>query len=51
MRLSKEAADFYEQNGYYLFHEPVFSGEKFRALSDIFEALLFFPRFAHDACR
>jgi ectoine hydroxylase-related dioxygenase (phytanoyl-CoA dioxygenase family) len=39
-RLSQDAADFYQKNGYYLFHEPVFSKEKFCALSDIFEDLL-----------
>ena len=39
-RIPKEAPDFYAQNGYYLFHDPVFSTEKFKALSDLFEDLL-----------
>lgn len=39
-RISQDAADFYHRNGYYLFHEPVFSDTKFQALTNIFEDLL-----------
>lgn len=39
-RITPEAAQFYQKNGYYLFREPVFSPDKFQQLSDIFEELL-----------
>lgn len=39
-RISQEAADFYQKYGYYLFREPVFSPDKFQALSNLFEDLL-----------
>jgi hypothetical protein len=40
LRLSQDASDYYQKNGYYLFHKPVFSDQKFSALSAIFEGLL-----------
>jgi phytanoyl-CoA dioxygenase PhyH len=35
--LSSEQMDFYRENGYCLYHQPVFSGEKFGRLTAIFE--------------
>lgn len=39
-RLTPEASQAYAQNGYYLFHQPVFSEEKFTKLKVFFENLL-----------
>ena len=39
-RIPTEAPEFYHQNGYYLFHEPVFPQQKFDRLTNIFEELL-----------
>ena len=40
MAITQEAVDFYHDNGYYLYREPVFNTDKFQRLSDIFEELL-----------
>lgn len=39
-RLNEQIVDFYQENGYYLFHQSVFSDEKFSRLKAIFEELL-----------
>lgn len=36
-RLTSQAVEFYRQNGYFLYHQPVFSPEKFSRLEKIFE--------------
>ncbi len=38
--LADNAAQFYEENGYWLHHEPLFSDEKFARLTALFEELL-----------
>jgi ectoine hydroxylase-related dioxygenase (phytanoyl-CoA dioxygenase family) len=39
MRLNQQAVQLYNDQGYYLFTQPVFSPEKFQRLKDIFEEL------------
>jgi ectoine hydroxylase-related dioxygenase (phytanoyl-CoA dioxygenase family) len=39
MRLDQQAVQFYNDNGYYLFTQPVFAPEKFQRLKNIFEEL------------
>lgn len=39
-RLTQQDAAFYQTNGYYLFKQPVFSGERFARLKGIFEEML-----------
>jgi hypothetical protein len=38
--IENNAARYYDDNGYYLLHQPVFSDAKFKGLSDLFEDLL-----------
>jgi len=39
-RLSNQQVDFYRQEGYLIYNQPVFSPEKFQGLKDCFEELL-----------
>ena len=38
--IEQDALRYYDENGYYLLHQPVFSDAKFEGLSDLFEDLL-----------
>lgn len=39
-RITSEQVDFYRENGYYLYREPVFTPERFGQLRDLFEEIL-----------